>query len=129
MLETLTIAILPFGGRYVIPAGKQVTGYKFDGKTGKIAATKVWAPSPTASSASYDATVGNSAVTGNPFIRGSDGYFLGWNISSGQVDETPNPAPTTQPDPAALEAARKAGAKAAAAAVAAAAKTEAAKYG
>jgi len=83
---------LPYGGRYVIPANKEVIGIKIDRATGAIT-KKVWAPRATASSASYDATITTNATRGNPYIRATDGYFAGWLISAGQVDEVPNPAP------------------------------------
>jgi hypothetical protein len=110
-LATITITTLPFGGGYVIPAGKSVTAVQFDAN-GAVTATKVWEAVPIDASANYDATVSNTAVRGNPFLRCTNGHFAPdangpWYLSAGQVDETPGvaPADTTPLTQAQLDAA------------------------
>jgi len=88
---TTTITVLPFGGTYVIPANATPRGFKLTA-TG-LGETKTWPPKPTPSSASYDATMTTTLVSGNPFIRCTNGFFEGFYLPASQVVETPNPAP------------------------------------
>lgn len=89
------ITVLPFGGRYTIPANKQVTAYPIaaDGSIDLAGTPKVWAPRPTASSADYDALLVTERTKGDPFLRAINGYFDEHWISSGLVDEVANGAP------------------------------------
>lgn len=90
-----TITILPYGGgRFVIPAGSTVLGFKLDGPGGAVGTKKSWPAHSEPSSASYDAMMSTDATRGNPFLRGSDGFFDGFYVSAGAVVETPNSAPT-----------------------------------
>lgn len=89
----VVISITPERGRYTIPANTVVTGLKIDPTTGEVATTKKWAANPNPSTASYDARIITTAFRGNPFIRAVDGFFAGYWISTGLVDEKPDQAP------------------------------------
>lgn len=88
------ITVLPFGGIYTIPAGAAVTGYAMK-KDGSIDTSKpkTWTAHPSASQASYDATMFTDATHGNPFVRGVDGFFADHYVSAGQVIESPHTSP------------------------------------
>lgn len=98
--EMHVITVLPFGGRYTIPPGQKVTGYRV-GVNGVLDKTvsKTWEPQPTPSSASYDATMITNTASGNPFIRATDGFFAGFYISASQVVEVPNQPPALPSTP------------------------------
>lgn len=87
---TITITVLPFGGKYVIKAGTSPTAVKLDA-AGKVTASKTWTATQTDSSAAYDATVNVPGLGGNPFLRCTNGFFEDWLLSASQVEETPNP--------------------------------------
>jgi len=90
----VVITITPQTGRFTIPANQSVIGLKVDPTTGLVSERKTWAPNPNPSSASYDARITTTAFRGNPFIRGSNGFFDDYWISTAQVEEVPDaPAP------------------------------------
>jgi len=90
-----TLTLLPFGGTFTIPAGARVEGFQFNPSTGEIGAKKVWEPHVSPSIAHFDAYMTTDATRGDPFLRGTDGYFAGYYIATSAVEEAPNPAPST----------------------------------
>lgn len=91
----VVITVTPQNGRYTIPAGKSIVAYKVDPTTGLVAERKTWPARSTPSSASYDARITTTAFKGNPFLRAVDGFFAGFWVSAGLVDEVPDTAPVT----------------------------------
>lgn len=94
------ITVLPFGGRYTIPANTKVTAYPVaaDGSIDLKATPKVWEPRATPSSADYDALLVTDTTKGDPFLRGTNGFFDEHWISSGLVQEVPNGPPAVSCD-------------------------------
>lgn len=90
------ITVLPWGGRFTVPGGATITGFKLDGPGGDTGTRKEFTAPADGSSADYDATMVTSATTGNPFIRVSTGALAGFYVTVAAVVEMPNPAP--EPD-------------------------------
>lgn len=85
----MVTTILPFGGTYKIPPGTSARGIRLDA-AGNVAGSKTVAGPH---DGTYDALVGVSTVTGNPFIRPTDPALAGYLVSSAVVVETVNPPP------------------------------------
>lgn len=94
---TITITTLPFGGRYTIKAGTSPTGIKIDA-AGKVTGTRTRTVATSDYIAAYDATVTITSITGNPFLRCTDGFFAGYLVPASALEETPNTAPAPAPD-------------------------------
>lgn len=94
-MSTTTITVLPFGGRFSIPAGTTVNAFKLDGPGGTVGTRKTFGPLDRSSGAEYDATmVTDPAITrGGPFIRVSTGALAGFYVAASVVDEVENTAP------------------------------------
>jgi hypothetical protein len=105
--HTRTITELAYGGTYTIEAGATPTAVQLD-PMGNVAHKRQWPGSSTPSTAHYDATVIDDGTTGNPFYRCTDGYFVGFLISSSQVVGRPNAAPPPSTDCTAALAQQKA---------------------
>jgi hypothetical protein len=93
---TTVITVLPWGGRFTVPGGATITGFKLDAPGDHVGTRKEFTAPAGGSSADYDATMVTSATTGNPFIRVSTGALAGFYLTGGAVVEVPNPAP--EPD-------------------------------
>jgi Glycosyl hydrolases family 25 len=95
-IVSTVITVLPWGGRFTVPGGATITGFKLDAPGGETGTRKEFTAPAGGSSADYDATMVTSATTGNPFIRVSTGALAGFYVTGGAVMEVPNLAP--EPD-------------------------------
>lgn len=109
-MGAILVQMHAYPGTFVIPAGIRPVGLKIDLATGTIIERKPWPVSAAASSARYDANVDLSGINirGNPYIRGKDGFFAGYYVSSAglQIGPPEVPADDTPYDLAAVQAAK-----------------------
>lgn len=116
-VSTITLTLLPNGGgTATIPAGKVVQGFTL--VNGKVVLGPKFGPSPSPSTAHFDAGMSTDITRGEPFIRIVDGPLAGQFVGSTGLILVPN-----------QDQALKTAAREAARAVAAAAADEAKKYG